>query len=68
MNEFLVEYKFFLMDDDPEYDMFDFDDVGFGDFITNVVSTCDTSTISLDLEPLPSSLSMLVWVPTSLYL
>ena len=56
---FAVKYESFFMRDEPKYDVFDFD-MCVMDFITDVVSTCDTSTISstisLDLKPLPDSL------------
>jgi len=56
MDEFPVKYEFFLMDDEPDYDVFNFDDGCSIDYIADFVSTCNTSAISLDLKPLPDSL------------
>jgi len=39
-----------------EYDVFNFDDAWFVDFIIDVVFTYDTSTVPLDLKPLPDFL------------
>jgi len=44
------------MDDEQEYDVFDFDDVCSVDFITYVATTCDTSTIQLNPKLLSESL------------
>ena len=57
VDEFPIEYESVLMDDEHEYDVIDFDNVGSVDFVSNVVSICDTFTISLDLKPLPNSLN-----------
>jgi len=56
VNEFAIEHESFLVDDDPEYDVFDFNDPCSMDFITKVVSTCDTFAAPLDIKPLPASL------------
>jgi len=55
VNEFAIEYKSFFMDDEPKYDVFDFN-MCLVDFITDVIFAYDTSTVSLDLKPLPASL------------
>ena len=52
MNEFAVEYESFFIDSESEYDVFDFDTC-FMDFIADVVSTCNTFFVSLDLKPPP---------------
>ena len=52
VNEFVIEYEYFLMDDEPKCDVFDINDACFVDFIAEVASTYDTSTDSLDLKPL----------------
>ena len=56
VDEFAAKHEFFFMDDEPEYDVFDFDDGCSLDFITKVASTCDTYTVPLNLKPLPDSL------------
>ena len=56
MDKFTTEHESFLMDDEPEYDVFDFDDACSIDLITEVVSACDTFVVSLDLKLLPDSL------------
>ena len=68
VDEFAVEYEFFLMDDEPEYDMFDFDDACFIDHTTNVASTCDTSVVPLDMKLLLTPLSIDFWIMMSIYL
>ena len=52
MDKFIVEFKSFFMDDEPEYDVCD-SDVCSVDFIANVVSTCDTFVVSLDRPKTP---------------
>ena len=42
----------FLLDDEPGYDVFNFNDVCPIDFIAEVASACDTSAPSLNLKPL----------------
>jgi len=54
MDEFSIEYRSFFMDDEHKDDVFDFDTC-FVDFMADVFA-CDTSTVSLDLKPLPDSL------------
>jgi len=44
------------MDDEPEYDVFDFNDACSVDFIAKFSFTCDTSAAPLDLKTLPDSL------------
>jgi len=56
VDECAVEYESFLVDDEPVYDVFDFNDACPMDFITKVASACDTSAAPLDLKPLPDSL------------
>ena len=56
VDEFAIEYKSFFMDNKLEYDVFDFDDACSTYFIVEVAFSCETSTISLDLKPLPDSL------------
>jgi len=68
VDEFTVEYESFLMDDEPEYDVFDFNDACSMDFITEVASACDTPAAPLDMNPCLILLSMLFWVLMSLYL
>ena len=53
---FVVEYESFFINDEPEYDVFDFNDACLVNFIAEVASICDTSTVPLDLKPLPESL------------
>jgi len=53
VDEFDVEYESFLMDNEPECDVFDSNDAC---SITEVAPTYDTSTTPLDLKPLPDSL------------
>ena len=55
-DEFAIEYESFLMDNEPECDVFDFDDACYVDLIVDIVSTCDTFAVPLDLNPLPDSL------------
>ena len=55
VDEFAVKYESFFMNDEPEYDVFDFDTSSV-DFIAEIASACDTSTVSLDLKPLHDSL------------
>jgi len=43
------------MDDEPKYDVFDFDTCTM-DFIAEIASTYGSSAMSLDLKPLPDSL------------
>ena len=54
VEELAIEYESFFMDDEPQYDMFDFDTCSV-DFIAEIASTCDTSAVSLDLKPLLKS-------------
>ena len=54
--EFAIEYESFFMNNRPEYDVFDFDDVHSMDFVVDVVSICHTYIISLDRKPLADSL------------
>ena len=68
MDELDVEYESFLMDDELGYDVFDFNEACSVDFIAEVASACDTSTVPLNLKPLSAPLSMLFWVMMSLYL
>jgi len=63
MDEFCLEYKSFLIDDEPEYDVFGFDNVGSVNFIADVVSACDTSTVSLDPKPRSHSLRYVILDP-----
>jgi len=44
------------MDDEPLYDLFDYDDACFMNFIADVTSTCDTFAAPLDGKSLPDSL------------
>jgi len=46
---FPAEYEAFLMDDEPEYDVFQFDDLC-------SASECVISSASLELKPFPDSL------------
>jgi len=55
MDEVVVDNEPFFMDDEPEYDVFEFDMCSV-DFITDVVSTYDAFAISFDLNHLPDSL------------
>ena len=55
VDEFPIEYQSFFVDDEPEFDVFDFGMCPM-DFIADVISTCDTSVTSLDLKPLPDFL------------
>ena len=55
VDEFAIAYKSSFMDDEPKYDVFDFN-MCLVDFITDVIFAYDTSTVSLDLKPLPASL------------
>ena len=66
VDEFAIEYESFLVDDEPKYDVFDFNDACSMDFITKVASACHTSAAPLDLKTLLSLLSMLFWVMMSL--
>jgi len=59
---FLVaEYKSFIMNDEPGYDVFEFDDLcSTRDYLLNVASKSAAISISppsLELKPLPSSLN-----------
>jgi len=56
VDEFAVEYNSFLMDNEPEHDMFDFNDACSVDFIIEVAFSYDTYVVSLDLKSLPNSL------------
>ena len=53
VDEFVVKYECLLVDDEPEYDVFDFNDACSMDFITKFSFACDTSAVSLDLKRLP---------------
>ena len=50
------------MDDEPEYDVFDFDTYSV-DFIAEIASACDTYSVSLDLKPLLNSLKYAILSP-----
>ena len=52
---FVIEYESIFMDDELEYDVFDFDMLSV-DFIIDIVSACDTSIVSLCLKTLANSL------------
>jgi len=56
VDEFAVEYESFLVDDEPKYDVFDFNDAHSVDFIPKVASTYDTFAAPLDLKPFPNSI------------
>ena len=56
------------MDDESEYEVFDFDDRCSVDFIADTISAYNTSTISLDLKPFLAPLSTLFSVLRSVYL
>ena len=62
VNEFVVIYESFFIDDEPEYNVFDFD-MWSMDFIAEVIFVCDTSAISLDIKPLPDSFKYVFLVP-----
>jgi len=57
VDEFAIEYESFLVDDEPKYDVLDFNDVCSKDFINKVASICNISAAPLDLKPLPDSLN-----------
>ena len=61
-----IEYESFLMNNKSEYDAFDFDDIGPVDFIADVVYSCDSFTVSLDLKCYLTPLSVLFKVLISL--
>jgi len=44
------------MDNEPEYDVLNFNDLSSMDFILEFVFACSAFTILLDLKPLPDSL------------
>ena len=67
VDEFVVKYELFVMDNEPEYDVFDFN-MCHVQSTTDFVSVCDTFAISLDMNPYLTPLSMLFLVLTSLYL
>ena len=56
VDEFAIEYESFFMDDELEYNVLDFNNACFVDFITDIASACDTYAISLDLKLLANSL------------
>ena len=58
MDKFAVEYESFLIDDEPEYYVFGFNDTCSMNLIAEVASTCDTFAIALDLNPCLTLLSM----------
>ena len=45
-SEVLVKYESIFMDDEPEYEVFDFDTCSM-DFIADVVFACETSIVHL---------------------
>jgi len=51
----LLSRSIFFIDDEPKYDVFDFNDIHSVDFNFDVISVCDTFAISLDLKPLLES-------------
>jgi len=55
VDEFAIGYESFFVDDEPKYNVFDFDTCSV-DFIVDVASAYDTSTISLDLKSFPNFL------------
>ena len=55
MDEFAIGYESIFVDDEPEYNVFDFD-ICSVDFIAIVAFAYDTSTISLELKSFPDSL------------
>ena len=56
IDEFNIQYESFFMDNEPKYDVDNFDDVCSVDFITNVACASNTSTILLSLKLLSNSL------------
>jgi len=52
VDAFDIVYESFLTNDELEYDVFNFNDAYSMDFITEITSACDTSTIPLDFKPL----------------
>jgi len=50
VDEFAVEYESFFINDEPEDDVFDFDDACPMDFIADGSSAYDTSIISVELK------------------
>jgi len=59
VDEFVVKYESFGVDNEPEYDVCDFDDAYSVDFIADVTSAGDTSTTPLNLKLCLTYLSML---------
>jgi len=54
---FAIEYELFLIDDELEYDVFQFDDLGCASkCVISFVSEDDFPSASLNLKPLPNSL------------
>ena len=62
MDEFVVEYESFFMDEEPEYDVFDIDEAYYMDLVVYLVSAYDTLVVSLDLKSLPNFLTYAFWV------
>jgi len=52
---FPVEYESSFVDDEPKYDVFDFDTCSV-DFIVEITSTCESSIVPLDVKSLLDSL------------
>jgi len=55
VDDFVVEYESFFIDDKPQYDVFDFNTYSV-DLITEIAFICDTSAVLLDLKSISDSL------------
>ena len=54
---FATEYESFLIDDEPDYDVFQFDDLcSASECVISSTPEPDSPSASLDLKPLPDSL------------
>ena len=66
---FVAEYESFLIDDEPEYDVFQFDDLcSTSECAIFSTSEHDSPFVSLDLKLLPDSLKYSFWNPMILCL
>jgi len=59
---FAAEYESFLIDDEPKYDVFQFDDLcSASECVISSASEPDSTSMSLDLKPLTNSLKYSLW-------